>query len=63
MADARDNRRAARRLWVWPVAVLVSFPVGGYLADLVVDGVDSVSAAWRGDSSGASLSERQSGSL
>ena len=45
MADARDNRRAARRLWVWPVAVLVSFPVGGYLADLVVDGVDSVGAA------------------
>jgi hypothetical protein len=25
MTDARDNRRAARRLWVWPVAILVSF--------------------------------------
>jgi hypothetical protein len=36
MTDARDNRRDARRLWVWPVAVLVSFPIGGYLADLVV---------------------------
>jgi hypothetical protein len=34
-----------RRLWVWPVAVLVGFPIGGYLADLVVDGVDSVGAA------------------
>jgi hypothetical protein len=45
MTDARDNRRGVRRLWVWPVAVLVSFPVGGYLADLVVDGVDSVGAA------------------
>ena len=45
MTDARDNRRAARRLWVWPVAVLVSFPIGGYLADLVVDGVDSVGSA------------------
>jgi hypothetical protein len=45
MTDARDNRRAARRLWVWPVAILVSFPIGGYLADLVVDGVDSVGAA------------------
>src|ERR671911_680596 len=45
MTDARHNRRAARRLWVWPAAILVSFPVGGYLADLVVDGVDSVSAA------------------
>ena len=45
MADARDNSRAARRLWVWPVAILVSFPIGGYLADLVVDGVDSAGAA------------------
>ena len=45
MTDARDNRRGVRRLWVWPVAVLVSFPIGGYLADLVVDGVDSVGSA------------------
>ena len=44
--DARDNwRPLARRLWVWPVAILVSFPIGGLLADLVVDGVDSVGAA------------------
>src|SRR5438034_11771660 len=46
MVDALHNwRPLARRLWVWPVAVLVSFPIGGYLADLVVDGVDSVGAA------------------
>src|SRR5687768_434626 len=45
MTDAQDNRRGVRRLWLWPVAVLVSFPIGGYLADLVVDGVDSVGAA------------------
>jgi hypothetical protein len=45
MTDAQDNRSAARRLWLWPVAILVSFPIGGYLADLVVDGVDSVAAA------------------
>src|SRR5215216_6407751 len=45
MTDTQDNRRGARRLWLWPVAVLVSFPFGGYLADLVVDGVDSVWAA------------------
>jgi hypothetical protein len=45
MADARDNSVSARRLWVWPAAILVSFPIGGYLADLVVDGVDSVGAA------------------
>ena len=44
-APEASNRRASRRLWVWPVAILVSFPIGGYLADLVVDGVDSVGAA------------------
>jgi hypothetical protein len=32
-------------VWLWPVAILVSFPIGGYLADLVVDGVDSMGAA------------------
>ena len=37
MTDTQDNRRGARRLWLWPVAVLVSFPIGGYLADLVVE--------------------------
>ena len=45
MTDARASRRGVRRLWVWPVAILVSFPIGGYLADLVVDGVDSVGSA------------------
>jgi hypothetical protein len=43
-----SNRAVARRLWVWPIAILISFPVGGYLADLVVDGVDSVGAALLG---------------
>jgi hypothetical protein len=32
-------------MWLWPVAVLVGFPAGGYVADLVVGGVDSVGAA------------------
>jgi len=40
-----DWTRIARRLWLWPVAILVGFPIGGYIADLVVDGVDSVGAA------------------
>jgi hypothetical protein len=35
----------ARMIWLWPVAILVSFPIGGYIADLAVDGVDSVGAA------------------
>lgn len=37
-----------RRLWLWPVSILVSFPIGGLIADLVVDGVDSVGAAVTG---------------
>jgi len=40
-----DWTSTARRLWVWPVAILVSFPIGGFLADLVVNGVDSVGTA------------------
>ena len=40
-----DRMGTARRLWLWPVMILVSFPIGGYIADLLVDGVDSVGAA------------------
>ena len=32
-------------MWLWVLAILVGFPIGGYAADLVVDGVDSVPAA------------------
>jgi hypothetical protein len=39
-----NNKRGVRRLWVWPIAILVSFTIGGYLADLIVDGVDSAGA-------------------
>jgi hypothetical protein len=47
--DARDSwKPVARRLWVWPVAVLLSFPIGGFVADLVIDGVDSAGAALAG---------------
>ena len=38
-------RSAARQMWPWPLSILVSIPIGGYVADLVVDGVDSVGAA------------------
>ena len=40
-----DLMSTARRMWLWPLAILVGFPIGGYIADLVVDGVDSVGAA------------------
>jgi hypothetical protein len=43
-----DWTSTARRIWLWPVAILVSFPIGGEIADLVVDGVDSVGAALAG---------------
>jgi hypothetical protein len=43
-----DVTSTARRMWLWAVAILVSVPIGGYIADLVVDGVDSVGAALTG---------------
>ena len=43
-----DWTSTARRMWLWPVVILVSFPIGGYIADLVVNGVDSVGAALAG---------------
>jgi hypothetical protein len=45
MNTAGDWTSTAGRTWLWPVAILVSFPIGGLIADLVVDGVDSVGAA------------------
>ena len=47
--DAREQTAAfARRLWGWPVAILVGFPIAGLVADLIVDGVDSAGAALAG---------------
>jgi hypothetical protein len=43
-----DQTSESRRLWLWPVAILLSLPIAGYIADLVVDGVDSVGAALAG---------------
>jgi hypothetical protein len=40
-----DVRSTPRRMWLWVVAILVSLPIGGYIADLVVNGVDSVGTA------------------
>jgi hypothetical protein len=40
--------RGTRGVWGWPVAILIGFPIGGLLADVVVDGVDSLAAALAG---------------
>ena len=45
MGTQGDWTTTARRMWLWPVSILIGFPIGGLLADLVVDGVDSVGAA------------------
>ncbi|MEU4290831.1 hypothetical protein AB0E63_21605 [Kribbella sp. NPDC026596] len=44
-SQAGSAKGMAGRLWGWPVAILVGFPIGGLIADLAVDGVDSVGAA------------------
>ena len=37
-----------RRVWAWPVAIILGFPIGGYVANLTVGAVDSVGAALAG---------------
>jgi hypothetical protein len=41
-------RETARRMWLWPVMILVSLPIAGYIADVVINGVDSVGTALAG---------------
>jgi hypothetical protein len=43
-----DWTTGARRLWIWPIAILISFPIGGLIADLAVNGVHSVGTALGG---------------
>jgi hypothetical protein len=43
-----DLTSQSPRMWLWIVAILVSLPIAGYIADLVVDGVDSVGTALAG---------------
>ena len=38
-------KSTARRLWLWPIAILLGFPIGGLIADLTMDGVDSPGSA------------------
>jgi hypothetical protein len=44
-APATLNRR---RVWAWPLAALLGFPVGGLIANLTVGAVDSVGTAIAG---------------
>jgi hypothetical protein len=43
--QGRAATSTARRLWLWPLAILLGFPIGGLIADLTMDGVDSVGSA------------------
>jgi hypothetical protein len=36
------------RIWAWPLAALLGFPIGGYVANLIAGAVDSVGAAIAG---------------
>jgi len=45
MVSQGEWTKVARQIWLWPVSILIGLPIGGYVADLVVDGVDSVGAA------------------
>jgi hypothetical protein len=45
MDTRSDWMSILRKLWGWPLAIVLGFPIGGYVADLAVNGVDSVWAA------------------
>ncbi|QGN34449.1 hypothetical protein [Microlunatus sp. Gsoil 973] len=36
------------RVWAWPLAIVLSFPIGGYIANLIVGPIDSVGVALAG---------------
>jgi hypothetical protein len=36
------------RVWAWPLAVILGFPIGGYVANLTIGAVDSLGAALGG---------------
>ena len=40
-----DEPAGLKRLRLWPLSILIGFPIAGYIADLIVDGVDSMGAA------------------
>ena len=44
----RRQRSDRPRVWAWPLAALLGFPVGGFIANLAFGAVDSVGAALAG---------------
>ena len=45
---SRGQRSPCRRVWAWPLAILLGFPIGGYVANMIVGKIDSVGAALAG---------------
>jgi hypothetical protein len=45
---ASPTAGARPRIWAWPLAALIGFPIGGEIANVVVGPVDSVGAAVAG---------------
>ena len=39
---ASQTAGARPRIWAWPLAALIGFPIGGEIANVVVGRVDSV---------------------
>jgi hypothetical protein len=45
---SREAPKVRRLRWAWPVAILVGFPVGGYIANAIVGEIDSIGSALAG---------------
>ncbi|HSC90478.1 MAG TPA: hypothetical protein VLB86_02355 [Gaiellaceae bacterium] len=45
---AQPEALSRLRIWAWPLAALLGFPIGGYVANLTVGAVDSVGTAIAG---------------
>jgi hypothetical protein len=44
----REAPKVRRLRWAWPVAILVGFPVGGLIANVIVGEIDSIGSALAG---------------
>jgi hypothetical protein len=47
-ASSEPGKLSQARVWAWPLAALLGFPIGGYLANLAVGAVDSAGTAIAG---------------